>query len=393
MWNTFKYTIITLIKERSVLIWVLLFPLILSTLFSVMFSGLDEAQTFKVIPVAIVQDENYENSDAFEHMVEVLSEPGDNQILDTHFVDSVQAAKKLIEDETVLGYYLLSNEGEPELFTTESKGLEMSGTVNQTILKDIADNYLRSYATVETLTKENPLALSDPGTIESLFNSKNYTEPISITANKTSSSIRYFYALLGFASIMAAMIGMIAVIRTQANLSALGARRSISAQSRTKTLAPTLLAAWVLSYLCLVIAFIYMRFVLNIGFGEREGACLCGLLISSLMATSLGAVIGSVPKLGEEAKSGMLTGLTCLLALFAGLYGVPSQNLADELTRNAPIAQLFNPTKQVSDLFYSLYYYDSYDQFFITMIILLITTAALFLIASIFMRRHRYASI
>lgn len=393
MWNTYKYTIITLLKERNVLIWALLFPLIMSTLFNIMFSGLDESLSFKAIPTAIVVDKNYEDADAFEELVNTLSEPGDDQIFEAHFVDDAEAAEALLEEGTVTGYYLINDEGEPELFTVTPSGLEMTGSVNQTILKDIADNYLRSYATVETLLDENPTALSDPATIESLFQTESYTEAITVTANDASGSVRYFYALLGFASIMAALIAMVAVIRTQANLSPLGARRSMSALSRGKTLIASLLASWTLAYFCLLLAFVYMRFVLDVGFGGRDGACLLGLLISSLLATSLGAVIGSIPKLGEGTKSGLLTGLTCLLALFAGLYGTPSQNLADELSRTAPVAQMLNPSKQISDLFYSLYFYDTYDQFFTTAVILLTTTAVLFLVASIFMRRQRYASI
>ena len=142
-----------------------------------------------------------------------------------------------------------------------------------------------------------------------------------------------------------------------------------------------------------MIGFIYIRFVLGIDFGGRDAACTLGLAVASLMATALGAAIGSIPKLPENAKSGILTGLSCTLALFAGLYGTSSQRLADELARTAPLVQAANPSKQVADLFYSLYYYDTLDQFFAVITVILAITAVLALVAAIFMRRQRYASL
>jgi ABC-type multidrug transport system permease subunit len=232
----------------------------------------------------------------------------------------------------------------------------------------------------------------DQSFIQSLYEQRSYTNDISIVANEATTTVRYFYALLGFASIMAAMIGMVAIVRTQANLSALGARRSVGATSRTKTLVATLAAAWLVSYVCLLVAFCYMRFVLGINFG-RDIESMLGLLVASFMTCGLGAFIGAIPKLGEGSKSGILTGLSCLMSLFAGLYGEPTMALADNLAKNAPVIQLLNPARQVTELFYSLYYYDTYESFFTTILILLISGAVLFICAAVFMRRQRYASL
>jgi len=186
---------------------------------------------------------------------------------------------------------------------------------------------------------------------------------------------------------------MSAITRTQPNLSPLGARRAMGSISRTKTLAATLVASWILAFACLLVGFIYIRFILGVNFGGKDLACIAGLGISSLLATALGTLIGTIPKLPEGAKGGMLTGITCLLSLFAGLYGTPSLALADSLTRTAPALQAANPIKQVADLFYSLYFYDSYGPFFQVIGTLLVITAVLTIVAALFMRRQRYASL
>ena len=84
-----------------------------------------------------------------------------------------------------------------------------------------------------------------------------------------------------------------------------------------------------------------------------------GLAAAALLATALGTLIGALPKMSLPAKSGILTGATCFLSLFAGLYGEPCMQLADSIARAFPITATLNPAKLTTDLFYSLYYYDA----------------------------------
>jgi ABC-2 type transport system permease protein len=393
MWNTFKYTILSFSREKSILIWTLIFPLILSTLFSAMFSNIENAYVFEPIPTAIVTDGNYQSTSTFKQIVDSLGESGSGQMLEVTYVSSVQEAESLLQDGTVIGYVTVDTEGTPSLYLPQTVSSQSTVSTDRTILKNLLDNYLRSKSTIETIATQNPLVLSDPGFIDQFFSDATYTQTISITANKSSQSVRYFYALLGFTALMSANIALKAIVRTQANLSALGARRAVGATSRTRTLTASLAASWVLAYACILIGFCYIRFVLGIDFGDRDIACIAGLGISSLLATALGALIGAIPKLPEGAKGGILTGLTCLLSLFAGLYGTSSIELADTLSRTAPLLQALNPAKQISDLFYSLYVYDSYAPFFQVAGTLLIVTVLYSIGAAILMRRQRYASL
>ena len=81
MWNTFKYTTLSIVRERSIVVWVLLFPLILATLFNAMFKGIDEnAHDLDPIPVAIVNKSEGGADKAFQTMMDMLSE-GDEALL------------------------------------------------------------------------------------------------------------------------------------------------------------------------------------------------------------------------------------------------------------------------------------------------------------------------
>jgi len=396
MWHTFRYTLVSLIQEKSIVIWVVFFPIILSTLFAAMFTNIESgAFHLDPAPCAVVRDAVYTSPEnaAFPQMIEALDKEGDSHLLDVTYVDAVADAQTLVADGSVLGYYALDSAGTPTLTVSPVSDTNSMDAIEQTILADIANEYIHARATFAEIAEADPAALANAAVLQSIADRTDYTQQVSITANPSAQSVRYFYALLGFAALMAAMIALQAIVRTQPNLSAVGARRTVSGISRSRTLAGALLASWVLSFGCLVLAFLYMRFALGIGFGGRDGACLLGLLVASLMTTAFGACIGAIPKLTEGAKGGMLTGITCVLSLFAGLYGTPSLSLADQMARTVPWLVTANPVKKVADLFYSLYFYTSYEPFLTDIAILLALAGIFAVVAAVFMRRQRYASL
>ena len=88
-----------------------------------------------------------------------------------------------------------------------------------------------------------------------------------------------------------------------------------------------------------------------------------------------------------------MTALVCLLSLFAGLYGEPCMELADLIAREAPLLAAVNPATVVTDLFYSLYYYDALGPYLVKAATLLAMAAVLIVASLAFVRRQRYASI
>ena len=395
MWNTFKYTMLSILRERSVIVWVILFPLILATLFNAMFSGVEEtAYDLGEIPVAIVDNSEGDAGSAFDQTVEALSD-GDDALLAPTRVDTHDEAFALLKSGDAIGLVTLDADGWPSLETSPGNGdvgLSME-QIKRTVLADLVDDFCRSREAAEDIIANNPMALANPDVIESFSARTDYTTSLAITHSKTQESVRYFYALLGFAAFMAAMVGLNAVGNIQPNISPLGARRALSGTSRVRMLTGAIAASWVVSFAALLLAFAYIRFVLGVEFGGREPLCVLALGVAAFMATAFGALIGALPSIPFPAKGGILTGITCLLSLFAGLYGTPAMNLADQVAREAPWAATINPVKQVTDLFYSLYVYTDLGPFFQTLGVLAIITALFALVAALLMRRQRYASL
>ena len=79
--------------------------------------------------------------------------------------------------------------------------------------------------------------------------------------------------------------------------------------------------------------------------------------------------------------------------MFAGLYGSPVMKLADAMNATMPALQFVNPAVQISQAFYSIMYYDTYQRTIEYVLVLLAMTAVLFAVSFLFIRRQRYASL
>ena len=82
-----KYAIKTMLKNKTTLIWTLLFPIILGTFMYMAFGSLWEETLFETIPIAIVKEQEHK---ALETMLEQLSKEGEEQLLQS---DTYEARK------------------------------------------------------------------------------------------------------------------------------------------------------------------------------------------------------------------------------------------------------------------------------------------------------------
>lgn len=402
MVNTFKYLVLALVRDKGIMVWALAFPIILSTCFIFMFAGLDAVGQTEPVRTVVVQDDAYEADDAFRVFIEGLSSDADGEepLLAVDFASSREAALEQMDasadsDDPIEGVLMVGDDGLPEvLMNAASPNADpQMGNVYQSILLTVADSYASRHRFLDSLIEDNPQALGNQAVIDALTAVEPLTEKVSVTQNAPKESVRYYFALLGFAAMMGAQSSLIAVLWLLPRTSALGARRSIGGTSRLSSLMGTLAACWAVSFFCLVVAYLFMRFVAGVDFAGRDLPCLVALAASSLMATALGAAIAVLPRIGTGAKSGLLTAVVCIAALFAGLYGQPTMELADTVAAACPASQWVNPAVQVSQAMFSLMYYDTPVPFLTHIAVLVIMAVLLFACSAAALRRQRYASL
>lgn len=443
MWTTFKATVRTLLLTPSAVVWTLIFPIVLATVFNFMFEPMRSTGSVEAVDVAVVADDAWEDS-PFSQVVDTLSE-ADEPLLAVHPVATEQEARELIAEGSVAGAYIVDaagNEGNAEqsgsdeldavdaagpadaagaasgsgtaagssdVSTVTSSagstgapriilapagsgtGSDASYDVNRAILESVVTSYLQSEALIEELATHDPVALSDPTTIENALGLSVSVREVSLTHAQPDSMVRFYYALLGMASIFAAQLAGESVWHLQPTSSAAGARRAVSGTSRMRLLIPTIGACWAISTTFLAIAFGYICLTAHIDFSGREGLCLVGIAASSLLSCGIGALVGALPgRMGSDSRRGILTALTCLLSLFAGLYGEPTMELADTIAQALPAATWLNPVCLIRDLFYTVYYYDTLVPFSLRLAACAGIAAVLLAVSAACMRRSAH---
>lgn len=402
----FFHTVRMLVRQRDVLVWVIAFPLVLATLFHVMFANFDEYYRADSVSCAVVADENYHATRAmfFREMLAQVSAEGDDQLLDVREVANADAARDLVLSGDAAAVITVDDEGLPSMDVSPLA----SDTLDQSIVRAVLDRYRQLYAEMKQvfLAQAGAADLQAPPTdaqleafaqtpgadqaVQAFMADAVGTQQVDVLRVASSGTVRYYYALMGFAALMSITVAIHSVSAVRANTSAVGARRQVSGTSVTRQLAVSMAASFAVVFACLLLAFAYMRLVLGVEFGGRDGLAVVAIAACALMSVGFGAVLGALPGMPVAGKVGLATGITCLCALFAGLYGEPAMQLADQISQTAPWAVLINPAAQAANAFYDLTYYDSLTPFFSTVGVLVAMAAVFFVAAALLMRGHNY---
>lgn len=411
-------------RMPGVLVWAFVFPIVLGSLFSIMFSGLDEADSIssvKVIQVKAADDETevigneYASSladdpdtaveaaasasvsaAAFDGFVESLAS-GDDALFEVTEAENVQEAERLLReslgtDNEYAGYvYFDEYADKPRAVFAKAASASDNFEIGPSVLMMAMDRYAANEALVKDMMQENPQVFADAAFVKSLTDPIIATVQTTVTENQPKETSRYFFALFGMAAFFGATIGLMGFQQIRPNASPVAARRSLGTLSHTKTVLITLLVCWLLSFASLMILYAFMLAIGRLDFAGRDGMCILICLVASLCSTAAGAAIAGIPRIPDQAKSGILSGIVCICSLFAGLYGEPTMAFADMVSENLPVLDYLNPCVQVCQAFYGTMYYDTYENAFMHLGVLMIMTAIFFALSAHSLKRTRYA--
>ena len=374
MLTVFLYQVLRLLRDRVLLVWTLGFPIVLSLIFMAMFSNLEKAFEATPMSFGVVQDEAYRAAPGLDAVVErISSDDADPRLLTKVTHSTVAQAETAAKRGETNGY--LAVEGDQPVLHVTQQGNEAETT---RVLRVVMDSYTQRQAEYAALAK----AGAAPEKLAALETDQSFTHSISVTPSPVKPETHYYFALLAFACGMGTTVAMVAVKGTMA-VSPVGARQTLAGLPRWKVLTATLAASWVCVLACLLVAFAFMASVVGVDFGPHMLLCLVAIGVCSLMASAVGAALGTLARL----EIGMISGFTSLLSLFTGLYGPASQSLASSIEQHAPLLAQANPLWQTAHCFYGLLYYDSLEPFARSCAVLLGMTCLFLPIALIRARR------
>ncbi len=376
MWATCTYQILNLLRSRITLLWTMGLPISLSLIFMGMFSNLDQVYRAEPIAIGVVHDEAFQQAPGLDETVTALA-TGDDQLITMSLHGSVEEAEQAAKDDDILGYIAVDS-GVPVLRLT-TRG---NSTSSSLVLRAVLDSYVQKQAEYAALAAQG----LDPQQLATAEVTRVFTERTQVTKTVVKPATRYYYALLAFTCGMGALMALEAVRNVAGRSSAVGARRTLAGIPRWKVLLGTIAGAWICMFGCMIVVFMFLKFVAGVQFGSRAGWLILAIALSTLMTCAGGSVLGTI----RQCDPGIVSAISCLLSLFTGLYGDASQRLANMVEQAAPLVAQINPLWQSTRSFLSLLYYDEMEPFVRSCMIICAMAGVFFVIALIRMRRMSY---
>ena len=380
MLHLLKYQFIQTLRSRDVMFWALAFPIILATLFYISFGNTGLAGTgetdWEPVPVAVItENTSSENARSFQTFLTGL----DGDMLNIQLYPSEKAATKALKNETIDGIYYVKEE--PSL-TLVSNG------INQTILSSLLDSYEKNSEMIQTIAKDHPEKLNDA--LAALNDYTDLVKETSLGGQSLDPTLTYFLALIAFACLSGVYLSISSTINMQANLSALGERRSITPTHKLTLVLLNVFVLEVIHFINILILELYITKVLGIGLGHNIPRLLLITFMGSLIGICIGILIGCAGKLSYGVKSGIGVLATLFPSFFAGLMFGGMKNVIEQ---NAPIINRINPASVLSDAFYCISVYDDAARYHRCILILACMCLICIISSFLLIRRERYDSI
>lgn len=378
--HIFKNQLKIILRNKEVLFWVLSFPIILGFLFNLAFSNLNNAFVFKEINIAVVNDSQFQQNNSLVDSIKMLSVDGKSKIFNTQYVDNIQQANALLAKNNIDGF-IKSESDEIKIHITKSG-------INQTIIKSVIDQTLSANNSIAKAVTVNPnVSMLD---LTASFN--NLGDYFDDKTNKfTDRTVLYFYTLIGMTCLYAGTFGIMAVNQNEANLSRLGMRLGASPAKKITTLLASLSAGFVVSFMGLIILYLFLSYILRINFGENWWTILITMIFGSMAGILLGTVVGVSNRFNENIKNGIMTGSTMFLSFLAGMMG--STSIKHLIDVKAPFLAYINPVNLISDSLFSTYYFGVSGRYWLNLFYLSLIIIVSVIMSWLFLRKKKYASL
>lgn len=360
------------LRNKTVIFWTLIFPLILGSFFKMAFSNIGSGLQLKVFDIAVIEDKNLDNN--FKGMIDYLSE-GDNKIFKAKYVNE-EKAKELLSKGKIAGYIK---------YEDTVKVIVNKNGLNQTVMKYAVDSYYE----VMALTKN--LASKDYSLIKTNIMSKlNENNFVNTSNSNIDFTVIYFYTLIGMVCMYGGFFGIEAVNDAEANISKKGARISVSPTNKLKVLIVNVLVGGLVQYAENLILLLFLIFVLGVSFGSQILFILLLMLLGTLAGVTMGTFIGAICKKSEALKIGILLSVSMLCSFLAGMMVWTMKHIIEQ---NLPLLNRINPVSLITDALYSLYYYNSIERYFTNLLFLGIFVVVMVFLSFMCIRRKKYDSI
>ncbi len=370
-----KYMLLSGFRVKSFLFWLMLFPILLGTLFKVAFGNVYENDVlFRSVPTAVVET----GSDPVFHQVIDSLEEADEPILDVEYTDE-ENAMKLLKEGRISGIIYVGDK--LSLSVTEQK-------MEQVILKTFVEQYSVNEKVIKDTAEKDPSKIQ--AVVDKLSEDVSACRDIPMTHGDPDIYVQYFYNLIAMVAMYGSVTGLHVTVHNQANLSALGARKNCSPTPKSVSLLADLAGSYIMQSACMILCVTFTHFVLKIDFGDRLPLVYVAAILGGILGVSFGFFFGAVNRFSFEAKIGIVMAVSMFSCFLSGLMMGQMKGIIAE---HIPWLNKINPATVVADSLFSLNMYSDYSRFISRITTMLIITAVCTAAGIIISRRKKYADL
>lgn len=379
--HNLKYSLKSLIKNKGLLFWTFLFPLLMATLFNMAFGNWVESEKFESIDIAIIKNSYYEDNEVAKRVFESISSGEDRVFNITYVSDDV--ALKLLNDDKITGYIKYYDGGSD--ITVKSNG------ISATIIKSVVDEIDTYNVMFNDLIEKELISSFDINkavteAINRIENIQVKTKDVSV--KKLDIAVIEYYSLLSMTCLYGGFIALTCISNSLASISSRGKRVEVAPTKKSVIILSSLLSSFIVQMIGVLLLLAYLKLI-----GVNLYANVLGLMVVTVLGVlagiALGLLISVVNNKNEGVKFGIVIAVSMACSVLAGLTGVSLKYVVDS---NFPIINKINPAAMITDGLYALYYEDI-SRFNYNMISLIIFVVVLVFISVVSLRRKKYDSI
>lgn len=399
--HNFKYMFKTLFRVKPLIFWTFAFPLILGIFFNMAFSNIEKAEYFDAIDIAVVDNEYFQMDVYMKETLAALSDTkNDDRMFNIKYVTE-EKAQKLLSDNDIAGYLLSGEQG--------SKIVISKNGTNQTIFKSaieeinqtadvVQKNIVMTDGMLDMYQPENFMSdkaaraqlLAKVRDIVNEVAQKREVNLKNISKDNLSYTVIEFYTLIAMTCLYGGIIGMSAINQNLANMNCNGRRVAMSPTRKGTIVFSSLLAGYAVQIIGMILLFLFSIFILKVDFGDNLPLIVLLALAGCLSGLAIGIAVGVLFKVKEGTKIGIILAISMVGSFFSGMMGVV---IKYQIDKHLPLLNKLNPAAMITDGFYSLYYYDTYERYIVNISSLLIFSAVMVIISWGGLRRQQYDSI
>lgn len=371
------YQIKRMLRSKSVLFWMLAFPIILGILFYNMFGGISELTRFEKIPVGILAAEEDKN---FVDIMESVESDAGIKMFQVKVYREKDKAMKALKDETIKGVIDLSEDR--TLIVKDSD-------IYTSIIKTFLDQYRQNQKLIVDTAKKNPQAVSK--LVVTLFEpTKISIKEIPLKGVDKDLYTQYFYALIAMTCLMASMVGLNNGCDIQADLSSIAARRNVAPTPKMLQVMKDFIASFILCAGILLLVLLLCIYGFHQDFGKNFAYIMLGSLAGIFTGLAVGILIALFVKGNHTKKEGIVVAFFMISSFLGGLqWG----DITYYLEKTCPIINRINPATLIVNAFKSLAVFGDVKQYAVNVGTLFLIGFLCISISVWKLRRTRYASL